>query len=444
MHAHVRPVRRPLGLCISLCFVGSLMGHPMGQAQALTLAEAMGHALAHDPTYLAATQAREAGLEKRAQGRANLLPTISATADARKLDIDGVARELDYRSYVVSLNQPLLDLAAIRAAQQGSQSAIAAEASFGTARQDALLRVAAAYFDVLNAQEALSVTQAEKKAIGEQLESAKRSFEVGTATVTDQQEAQARFDLILASEIRAQNSLNVKRQALSLIMGQSLPATLPDLRANLQIPSPTPMNAEDWVAQARAGNFGVLKAQADQERARLDVSRQIAGHLPSLDIVAARLRGRETTGIDSRSDSNYVGLSLTVPIIAGGATTSLVREASALHNEARHKLDAARLTAEQTAREAYLNVVAGLAQISALQAAERSSQLALESNRLGYEVGVRINIDVLNAQQQLFAAQRDLAKARNDTLLASLQLRAAVGGLQPADVEAVSQVISAR
>ena len=444
MHAHVRPVRRPLGLCISLCFVGSLMGHPMGQAQALTLAEAMGHALAHDPTYLAATQAREAGLEKRAQGRANLLPTISATADARKLDIDGVARELDYRSYVVSLNQPLLDLAAIRAAQQGSQSAIAAEASFGTARQDALLRVAAAYFDVLNAQEALSVTQAEKKAIGEQLESAKRSFEVGTATVTDQQEAQARFDLILASEIRAQNSLNVKRQALSLIMGQSLPATLPDLRANLQIPSPTPMNAEDWVAQARAGNFGVLKAQADQERARLDVSRQIAGHLPSLDIVAARLRGRETTGIDSRSDSNYVGLSLTVPIIAGGATTSLVREASALHNEARHKLDAARLAAEQTAREAYLNVVAGLAQISALQAAERSSQLALESNRLGYEVGVRINIDVLNAQQQLFAAQRDLAKARNDTLLASLQLRAAVGGLQPADVEAVSQVISAR
>jgi outer membrane protein len=360
------------------------------------------------------------------------------------LDVDGVARELDYRSYVVSLNQPLLDLAAIRAAQQGSQSAIAAEAGFGTARQDALLRVAAAYFDVLNAQEALSVTQAEKKAIGEQLESAKRSFEVGTATVTDQQEAQARFDLILASEIRAQNSLNVKRQALSLIMGQSLPAKLPDLRANLQIPSPTPMNAEDWVAQARAGNFGVLKAQADQERARLDVSRQVAGHLPSLDIVAARLRGRETTAIDSRSDSNYVGLSLTVPIIAGGATTSLVREASALHNEARHKLDAARLAAEQTAREAYLNVVAGLAQISALQAAERSSQLALESNRLGYEVGVRINIDVLNAQQQLFAAQRDLAKSRNDTLLASLQLRAAVGGLQPADVEAVSQVISAR
>jgi outer membrane protein len=416
----------------------------MGQAQALTLAEAMGHALAHDPTYLAATQAREAGLEKRAQGRANLLPTISATADARKLDIDGVARELDYRSYVVSLNQPLLDLAAIRAAQQGSQSAIAAEASFGTARQDALLRVAAAYFDVLNAQEALSVTQAEKKAIGEQLESAKRSFEVGTATVTDQQEAQARFDLILASEIRAQNSLNVKRQALSLIMGQSLPAKLPDLRANLQIPSPAPMNADDWVAQARAGNFGVLKAQADQERARLDVSRQVAGHLPSLDLVAARSRGRETTGIDSRSDSNYVGLSLTVPIIAGGATTSLVREAAALHNEARHKLDAARLTAEQLAREAYLNVVAGLAQISALQAAERSSQLALESNRLGYEVGVRINIDVLNAQQQLFAAQRDLAKARNDTLLASLQLRAAVGGLQPADVEAVSQVINAR
>ena len=139
-----------------------------------------------------------------------------------------------------------------------------------------------------------------------------------------------------------------------------------------------------------------------------------------------------------------MGLSLTVPILAGGATTSLVRESSALHNEARYKLDAAKLLAEQTARESYLNVVAGLAQINALRAAERSSQLALESNRLGYEVGVRINIDVLNAQQQLFAAQRDLAKARNDTLLASLQLRAAVGGLGPADLESMSQLISAK
>ncbi len=418
-----------------------------GPAFGLSLSEAMGHALAHDPTFLAASQAREAGQEKRVQGRANLLPSVGATADARKLDVDGAPRKLDFRNYVVSLNQPLLDLAALRLAQQGSQTAIAADAAFGTARQDALLRLAGAYFDVLNAQEALSVTQAEKKAIAEQLESAKRSFEVGTATVTDQQEAQARFDLILASEIRAENNLNVKRQALGLIMGQPLPARLPDLRANLQIPAPTPMNAEDWVAQARAANFVVLRATADQERARLDVSRQAAGHLPSLDLVAARSRSSETSAVSigqPSADSNYVGLSLTVPILAGGATTSLVRESSALHNEARHKLDAAKLLAEQTARESYLNVVAGLAQINALRAAERSSQLALESNRLGYEVGVRINIDVLNAQQQLFAAQRDLAKARNDTLLASLQLRAAVGGLGPADLESMSQLISAK
>ena len=429
--------RQLLGLTLAATSVS-------GPAFGLSLSEAMGHALAHDPTFLAASQAREAGQEQRVQGRANLLPTVGATADARKLYADGVARKLDYRNYTVSLNQPLLDLAALRLAQQGSQTAIAADAAFGTARQDALLRLAGAYFDVLNAQEALSVTQAEKKAIAEQLESAKRSFEVGTATVTDQQEAQARFDLILASEIRAENNLNVKRQALGLIMGQPLPARLPDLRANLQIPAPTPMNAEDWVAQARAANFVVLRATADQERARLDVSRQAAGHLPSLDLVAARSRSIEATAINSRSDSNYVGLSLTVPILAGGATTSLVRESSALHNEARHKLDAAKLLAEQTARESYLNVVAGLAQINALRAAERSSQLALESNRLGYEVGVRINIDVLNAQQQLFAAQRDLAKARNDTLLASLKLRAAVGGLGPADLESMSQLISAK
>lgn len=433
----------PMFRTFSICLLGAGLAAP---AQALTLAEAMGHALSHDPTYLAATRARDAGLEKKAQGRANLLPTITATGTDGKIDRDGVVRKLDSRNFSVSLSQPLLDLAAIRAAQQGSQAAAASEALFQTAKQDTLLRVSAAYFEVLNAQAALTTTQSEKKAIGEQLESAKRSFEVGTATVTDQQEAQARFDLILASEIRAQNTLNVRRQALSLIMGQPVPPQLPELQANLQISPPSPMNPDDWVAQARSANFAVLRATADQEQARLQVSRQFAGHLPSLDLVASRTRTQDSTlaGGEVRTGSNFVGLNLTVPLLNGGATVSLVREASALYGEASHKLDAAKLLAEQGAREAYLNVLAGLAQINALQAAERSSQLALESNRLGYEVGVRINIDVLNAQQQLFAARRDLAKARNDTLLASLQLRAAVGGLQPSDVEDVSQVISAR
>jgi outer membrane protein len=414
--------------------------------QALTLAEAMSHALNHDPTYLAATRARDAGQEKKAQGRANLLPTITATGTDGKIDRDGVARKLDTRTYVVSLSQPLLDLAAIRAAQQGSQAAAAAEAVFQAAKQDTLLRVSSAYFEVLNAQAALTTIQSEKKAIGEQLESAKRSFEVGTATVTDQQEAQARFDLIMAAEIRAENTLNVRRQALSLIMGQPVPPQLPELQANLQIPPPSPMNSDDWVAQARSANFAVLRATAEQEQARLQVSRQFAGHLPSLDLVASRNRTQDSTlaGGEVRTGSNFVGLNLTVPLLNGGATVSLVREAGALYAEASHRLDAAKLLAEQTARESYLNVLAGLAQVNALRAAERSSQLALESNRLGYDVGVRINIDVLNAQQQLFAARRDLAKARNDTLLAVLQLRASVGGLQPSDVEDISQVISAR
>jgi len=435
----------PMLKIFGLCLLGLGLTGPI---QALTLAEAMSHGLNHDPTYLAATRARDAGQEKRAQGRANLLPTITATATGRdgKIDRDGVATKVDTRAYLVNLSQPLLDLAAIRAAQQGSQAAAAAEAIFQAAKQDALLRVSAAYFEVLNAQAALTTIQSEKKAIGEQLESAKRSFEVGTATVTDQQEAQARFDLIMASEIRAENTLNVRRQALSLIMGQPVPPQLPELQANLQIPPPSPMNSDDWVAQARSANFAVLRATAEQEQARLQVSRQFAGHLPSLNLIASRNRTQDSTedGGEVRADSNFIGLNLTVPLFNGGATVSLVREASALYAEASHRLDAAKLSAEQSARESYLNVLAGLAQVNALRAAERSSQLALESNRLGYEVGVRINIDVLNAQQQLFAARRDLAKARNDTLLAVLQLRAAVGGLQPSDVEDMSQVINAR
>jgi len=418
----------------------------IGPAQALTLSEAMVLALSHDPTYLAATRARDAGLEKKVQGLASLLPTITATGSDGKIERDGVVGKIDSSGYVVRLSQPILNLAAIRVAQQGREATVASEAIFHNSKQDALLRVSSAYFEVLNAEATLATAQSEKKAIGEQLESAKRSFEVGTATVTDQQEAQARFDLIVALEIRAQNTLNIRRQALSLIVGQPVPQRLPAPHANPQIPTPSPKDPDDWVAQARTANFAVLRALAEQEQARLQVSRQFAAHLPTIDLIVSRNRNEESTlgGGSTLTVSNFVGVNVTVPLLNGGATISLVREARASYEESSHKLDAAKLVAEQSAREAYLNVLAGLAQISALQAAERSSRLALESNRLGYEVGVRINIDVLNAQQQLFAAQRDLAKARNDTLLASLQLRAAVGGLQPADVEAVSQVINAR
>jgi len=418
-----------------------------GNAQSMSLSEALSRAMTHDPTYLAAIKSRDAGVEKKWQGVAGVLPTVSGTYDdgrsyrTKTNNAAWVKSTTDNRSYSITATQPIFDLAAIRAAQQGFQSAAGAEAGFGVARQEAMLRLVSAYFEVLNAQDALATTLAEKKAIGEQLEAAKRSFEVGTATVTDQQEAQARFDLITASEIRARNTLNIKRQALSILTGQPTPEALPGFKAGVSIPSPMPMVADEWVNQARESGFEVRKAFADAERNRMELTRQVFNNLPTVDVVARRTWAKETPTVSGEFETDYVGLNVTVPILAGGLNISQIREAAATRDEFQHRLQAARLNAEQGAREAYLNVVAGLAQITALEAAEKSSRLALESNQLGYQVGVRINIDVLNAQQQLFAAQRDLSKARTDALLAGLRLKAAVAALNPDDVDVVSGLI---
>jgi outer membrane protein len=412
--------------------------------QAYSLSDAVAAALAQDPSYLAAEQSRLAGQEKKPQGVAGLLPSVSGSAAARDYDYtssSGNAEGLDYRSYSVSLTQSLFSLSAIQAARQGFEQVKSSEAAFQTARQEALLRVAEAYFKVLTEQDNLASVQAEKTAIGEQLEQAKRSFEVGSATVTDQQEAQARFDLAVAKEIAAANSLNVARNALVLLTNRPLPAKLAGPAGPIAIAAPNPTTAEPWVERAKTNSYAVLKAQAEATSARYEVTKKYAGHLPSLDLVANRTFSKETTSPDTTSSSNYVGLSLTVPIFAGGLTLSQTREASALKAKADLDLQAARLNAEQAARTAYLNVVAGLSQVNALEAAEKSSKLALDSNKLGYEVGVRINIDVLNAQQQLFAAQRDLSKARYDTLLASLKLRASVGSLQTNNLDTVSRLL---
>jgi len=424
-----------------------------GAVHAMTLSDALGKALTRDPNYLAAMKARDAGSEKKFQGLSNLLPNVAGTyADGKRLDRkvtspDGVVTktriEDDDRSYTITARQPLFNLAAIRSAQQGFKASSATEAAFQIARQDAMIRLVNAYFDVLNAQDSLATTVAEKKAIAEQLEAAKRSFEVGTATVTDQQEAQARFDLTRAAEIRARNTLNIRRQALSILIGEPVATDLPGYKAGAEIPAPMPMVADEWVSKARESSYEVQRAFAEAERNRYEFSRQIFSNLPTVDLIARKTWATDIPqGTPGETiETEYVGISVTVPIISGGLNISQVREAAALRDEFKHRLDAARLNAEQASREAYLNVVAGLAQISALEAAEKSSQLALESNRLGYQVGVRINIDVLNAQQQLFAAQRDLSKARTDTLLAGLRLKASVGALNPDDVEVVSGLI---
>ena len=423
-------------------------------AQALDLIEALNAAQAYDSQFMSARAAREASAEKLPQGRSVLLPSVALTGSISKIDGEttsgifapvGVPRSLNYRpqNLQIQLKQPIFNMASFDLFSQGKLQTAIGEVQFEQAKMDLLIRVSQAYFDILAAQDAISFIQAQKSAITEQLASAKRNFEVGTATITDTHEAQARYDLTSAQEIAATNDLEIKRNALAVVIGKT-PNELNQLSPGIKLSTPEPANVDKWVENAASGNVGVVAQKLAVDIAKLEISRNRAGHYPSLDAIASRSESKGTSPFDPSGTSNInsVGLQLTIPLFSGFAVTSKVREAIALENKASADLDTAKRNASQAARTAYLGVQSGLSQVKALEAAEVSSNSALESNKLGYEVGVRINIDVLNAQQQLYSTRRDLAKARYDTLINSLKLKAATGSLTESDIAQINSLLS--
>ena len=438
---------------ISLMFAGSLsLGGPVSLAHGADLITVYRDALGYDAQFAAARAALEAGREKLPQGRAGLLPNIGFTGSTIWNESDTnfrgpiASRDSEYNTngWTVSLTQPLFRWQNWVAYNQSELAVAQAEAEFSLARQELIVRTVVAYFDVLLAQDLLATAQAQKLAIAEQLESAKRNFEVGTATITDTHEAQARYDLTSAQEIAAQNDLSVKRQALRAVIGKE-PEGLKNLRPGVQLVRPQPDDINKWVEMAESASASVQIYQALYEIATREIEKQRAGHYPTLDLVATRGRSSATNsstlGYGSDSNASTIGLQLSIPIFAGGGVVSKDREAVALKEKASADLENARRTAALNARQAYLGVSSGMAQVKAYEAALTSSQSALDSNKLGYEVGVRINIDVLNAQSQLFDTRQKLAKARLDTLAALLKLKAAAGSLGEDDVAAINALL---
>jgi outer membrane protein len=403
----------------------------------------------NDATFAAARAALEAGLEKLPQGRALLLPVINASASTNYNDAEnrtfGSEARFNSNGWNVTLTQPIFRWQNIVQYEQSKFQVLQAEAQFAQATQDLIVRVAQAYFEVLAARDNIDFIKSNKIAIAEQLAQAKRNFEVGTATITDTNEAQARFDLATAQEIAGFNALEVAERALQQIIGEP-PTTLTPLRPNVLIAPPQPAVMDEWAKSARASNLVVRANEAVFEIAEREVGRQRAGHYPTLDAIATAQENTNQSlaiGVGTRStvQQNIIGLQLNLPIFAGGAVVSRTREAVALKERARSDLEASRRAAEFNARQAYLNVTNGLAQVKALEQALTSSEVSLQSNRVGYEVGVRINIDVLNAQQQVFQTKRDLARARYDTILSGLRLKAAAGALTEADVEELNRLL---
>lgn len=424
-------------------------------AAAENLTQVYEDARAYDAQFGAAREALRAGLERVPQGRALLLPSLNLSANASRSRTrsdskdetvqPSFERDIDSYGYALTFTQPLYRRQNWLQADEGEVQAKQAEFQFGQARQDLILRAAQAYFDVLAARDTLALVRAQKTAIAEQLAQAKRNFEVGTATITDTHEAQARYDLAVAQEISAQNDVEVRRRALQQLTGKAY-GELQGLRPDVKLSPPDPNDMQSWVDLAEKQSYSVLVQDAATEIAGLEAKRTSAGHHPTLDLVASHnytsQSASQISSAGSDINTSSVGLQFALPLYQGGAISSREREAAYNLERAKQELENARRTSALASRQAYLAVINGIAQVSALEQALVSSQSALQSNRLGYEVGVRINIDVLNAQQQVFSTRRDLAVARYNTITNFLKLKAAAGALREEDLAEVNRALA--
>ena len=430
---------------VAVAVAAGLMAAGAGAAD---LEQVYRDALSYDAALAGARASLEAGREKLPQGRAGLLPSVNLTGNSNwnEADYRTTGRSQGYNSngWQVQLTQPLFRWQNWVQYKQGEMQVALSEAQYQLARQDLTLRAAQGYFDVLVAQDVLAAATALHEANAQQLALARKSFEVGTVTITDVHEAQSRADLSSAQTIAAESDLAVKRHALLVLTGKE-PDVLKGLRKGVALSRPEPADIQSWVASAETGNYAVQAAQIGREISDREVERNRAGHLPTVDLVASH--GNTTSAnafagfAKTDLDTTVVGVQLALPLFQGGVVNSRVREAAALRDKARFDLDNARRTAAQNARQAYLGVSSGLAQVKAFEAAQVSSRSALDANKLGYEVGVRINIDVLNAQSQLFDTLQKLSKARYDTLLAQLKLKAAAGTLGDDDIKAINALL---
>ena len=413
--------------------------------QAADLMSIYQEALAQDTQYRSARAAYQAAQEKLIQGRAGFLPTITLSGSRTIQQVDannvftGVGNinpqevTIHGRGVVLSATQPIFRMENIVIYQQSKTEVSRADAQFIVAGQDLILRVAQAYFDVLDAQVDVEVAEAQKKAILKQLEQAKRNFEVGVSTIVDTNEAQARYDLTTSQEIAARNALEIRKRTLQGIIDR-LPENLAGAReiaSNLTGLRYSSM--DEWVRTAEEKNFALKIQQAAYEIAAQEVKKVWSQHYPTVDLVAqysdqtgvgGAITGR---GIDLISKS--IGVQLSVPLFQGFSVQSRVREVLALQNRALHDLENTRRSITLQVRQQFLNVTNGIAQVKALKQALLSSKSQLDSTILGQEVGVRTEVDVLNAQQQMYSARRDLAKAYHSYLMSRLRLSAEAGEL---------------
>ena len=405
-----------------------------------------------DPQILAAAAAHRAALEARPQSLAALLPQVSASGSAarnrQEIAESFSAADGTYffntHGYALNLTQSVYHHDYYVQLRQADSRIVQADATYGAAEQDLIMRSATLYFDALAARDSQSFAQAERDAIARQLEQAKQRFEVGLIAITDVQEAQARYDLVIAQAITADNLLASRDEAVRELTGVQHDA-LQVLGETLPLVEPEPHDMEQWVDTALKQNLQLSAAQASLRIAQDEVSRRRAGHLPSVDLVGSHgfshgfqnIGGGAFFGGRESTDSSLT-LQLNVPLFAGGLVSSRTREAVQLREQSRQQLEQVRRATERQSRDAFRGVTASISTVNALKQAVTSNQTALEAAEAGNEVGTRTMTEVLDAQSNLFRARRDYARARYDYLLNSLRLKQAAGMLSPKDLESIN------
>ena len=451
---------------ISRSFVFMLIFFGASTAGGTDLAEVYKIALVSDPTLREANANRQASSEASPQARAALLPLITGSYSRGEGDSSGssVFQQADPAGNIVTvanpfksdvsdittwrldIQQPLFRWDRIVGLRQAQKQVAQAEVDYQAAQQDLMLRVARAYFNVLAAKDTLDAEVANLEATKRQLEQAEKRFEVGLIAITDVLEAQAAYDLAVATDIGARRLLSTAKESLREITG----GIIDELQRpgnDLPLINPDPASADAWVEQGLKNNLALnsTRLQADVAKDQIRINR--SGHMPTLDLVASRSSfDQEATRqdasdptnpfllADSNSINNSISLQLNIPIFSGGNTSSVVRQAVYLHRAARERVERVARATERSTRDAYDAVLSQIARVRALRRAVESNEKALQASEAGFEVGTRTTVDVLDARQELFRARTDYARTRYDYIVNVLRLKQAAGSLSGQDI----------
>lgn len=425
-------MRSPLALMTLLVLVPTLA--PAGE----DLLDVYETARRSDPVFQQAKTNLEAVKEQVPQARAGLLPDIRATGNIERVDRTQTVEQMggenttfvndNAYNVAVTLTQPVLDFESIQRLDQADARVAQAQAELAAAREGLFLRVAERYFGILDAREALAAAEAEKRAVKRQLEQAEQRYEVGVISRTDVEEAQSRFDQASADVIDARNEVRNARERLREVTGRT-PETLEEVRADIALNPPQPDQEEAWRQRAVELNHQLAAAKDSARAAMENIDVQRGGYFPDIDVVAEHTRSDRPGSFGSETEDNTIGIRVELPIFQGGRTSSEVRQAQHRYTEARQQLKERRREVVRTSSDAFRGVKTALQRVRALDQARKSARSALDATEAGFDVGTRTIVDVLDAQRELFNAERDYQRARHNYLLNTLRLRESAGQL---------------